>query len=151
MIQNLLNLTKWYHVNDAIVAGSSIDDDSAIVDTQGFDGVIFAVPITDSVQNGVATMTVEQNTLNSASGMAALSGAVATATSAANDDLNGKLLIVDVYRPRERYVRTNLASATANIAYGETIAILYSGIKFPITQDTAEVADSTVVTSPAEA
>lgn len=151
MIQNLLNLTKWLHVNDAISTANNTDDDSAIVDTQGFDGCIFVVPITDSVATGVATMTVEQNSANSGSGMAALSGAQAQATSAENDDLNGKLLIVDVYRPRERYLRTNLTSATANIAFGDTIAILYNGVKFPVAQSAAEVADSAVVASPAEA
>lgn len=150
-MQNLLNNIKLYYVNAAISAASNTDDDSDIVDTAGFDGCIFIVPITDSADTGVATLTVEQNTANSSSGMAALSGAVATATSAANDDLNGKLLAVDVYRPRERYLRSNLTSATANIAFGDTVAILYQGSKMPITQATAEVADSTVVTSPAEA
>ena len=149
MIQNLLNLVKVLYVNDAIAAASNTDDDSSIVDTAGFDGCLFLVPITDSVITGVATMTVEQNTANSGSGMAALSGAQAQATSAANDDLNNQYLAVDVYRPRERYLRTNLVSATANIAFGATIAILYSGVKAPVTQ--TAVAASAVVASPAEA
>lgn len=148
-MQNLLNNIKLDWLKTVVSAGSSIDDDSAIVDTQGFDGVIFLTTITDSVATGVATLTIEQNTANSGSGMAALSGAVATATSATNDDLNNKILAVDVYRPRERYLRANRASATANIAYGEVIAILYKGIKMPITQG-SDVADSAVVTSPAE-
>ena len=150
-MQNLLNNIKLDYVAAAVGAGSSIDNDSAIVDTAGFDGVIFYTTITDSVDTGVATLTVEQNTANSGSGMAALAGAVATATSGANDDLNGKLLAVDVYRPRERYVRANRTSATANIAYGECIAILYKGNKMPISQAAADVADSAVVVSPAEA
>ncbi len=149
-MQNLLNSIKWDYVAAAVSAGSSIDDDSGIVDTAGYDGCLFITTITDSAQTGVATMTIEQNTANSASGMAALAGAAATATSAANDDLNGKVLLVDVYRPRERYLRANRVSATANIAYGECHAILYSGAKMPITQATADVADSVVVTSPAE-
>lgn len=149
-MQNLLNNIKLDYVAAAVVAGSSIDNDSAIVDTQGYEGVLFLTPITDSVNTGVATMTIEQNSVNSGTGMAALSGAVATATSGADDDLNGKLLAVDVYRPRERYVRANRASATANIAYGTCIAILYKGIKQPVAQASADVADSAVVTSPAE-
>ena len=149
-MQNLLNKILWDYIAAAVSAGSSIDNDSAIVDTQGYDGVLFVTTITDSVDTGVATMTVEQNTANSASGMAALAGAVATATSGANDDLNGKVLMVDVYRPRERYLRVNRASATANIAYGECHAILYKGIKQPVSQASADVADSAVVTSPAE-
>ena len=81
---------------------------------------------------------------------AALSGAVATATSAANDDLNSHLLIVDVHRPRERYLKATLTSATANIAFGETVAICYGAHKAPITQLAAEVSQLTAVASPAE-
>lgn len=149
-MQNLLNKIKLDYVAAAVVAGSSIDNDSAYVDTQGFDGVLFLSTITDSVATGVATMTIEQDEDGSGAG-AALSGAVATATSGTNDDLNGKLLAVDVYRPAQRYLRANRASATANIAYGECLAILYKAIKAPVAQATADVADSTVVTSPAEA
>lgn len=149
-MQNLLNQIALDYVAAAVSAGSSIDNDSAIVDMQGYDGCLFLTTITDSVNTGVATMTIEQNTANSSSGMAALSGAVATATSGGNDDLNGQMLAVDVYRPRERYLRANRTSATANIAYGECIAIKYKGIKQPVAQAAADVADSAVVTSPAE-
>lgn len=149
-MQNLLNKILWDYVGAAVSAGSSIDNDSSIVDTEDCEGVIFVTTITDSVATGVATLTVEQNTANSGTGMAALSGAVATATSASNDDLNGKVLAVDVYRPAERYVRANRASATANIAYGEIHAIKYGLRKMPASQAAADVADSAVVTSPAE-
>lgn len=149
-MQNLLNKISVQYVDDAVTAANNTDSDSAGVDTQGYEGVIFMVPIVDSVATGVATLTISQNTSNSTSGMAALSGAVATATSATNDDLNGKMLIVDVYRPRERYLFSTITSATANIAFGATIAIPYGAHKQPVTQLTAEVADSAVVTSPAE-
>jgi len=149
---NLLKNTKFYRIGDAVAAANNTDDDSDIVDTSGFNGCLFVCEITDSVDTGVATMTVEQNTANSAVGMAALAAAgVATATSAANDDLNEKYLIVDVYRPRERYLRVNRTSATANIAFGTVMAILYENKKGPITQATAEVADSDTAISTAEA
>lgn len=147
---NLLKNTKYYQVANAVSAASDTDDDSAIVDTANFEGCLFITEITDSVATGVATMTVEQNTANSGTGMAALSGAVATATSATNDDLNTKLLIVDVPRPRERYLRVNRTSATANIAFGPVIAILYGPRKGAVTQAAAEVADSATAVSPAE-
>lgn len=147
-MQNLLNQIKLDYVAAAVANANNTDNDSAIVDMQGFDGVLFLTTITDCAQTGVATLTIEQNTANSGSGMAALAGAVATATSGANDDLNGKILAVDVYRPRERYLRANRVSATANIAFGECHAILYRGTKMPITQ--VDVTDSAIVTSPAE-
>lgn len=136
-------------VNAPVSAGSSIDDNSDIIDMQGYEGVVFMVPITDSAATGVATMTVEQNSANSGSGMAALSGAVATATCSTNDDLNDTLLVVDVYRPRERYVQAVLTSATANIAYGNTVAILYGPRVKPVT-DHASVQAAALAISPAE-
>lgn len=147
-MKQLSKSVKILWLKGAVAAASDTDDDSAIVDTAGFDGLCFVTPIIDSVATGVATATVEQNTANSASGMAALAGAVATATSAENDDLNGKVLIVDVYRPLERYLRLNRTSATANIAYGDAIAILYRGRVGPVAQAAAALA--TAVVSPAE-
>lgn len=136
-------------VGAPVAAGSSIDNNSDIIDMQGYEGVIFMVPITDSVATGVAALTIEQNTANSASGMAALSGAVATETSSENDDLNGTMLVVDVFRPRERYLQAVRTSSVANIAYGNCVAVLYGGRKFPIS-DHSTVAASASVTSPAE-
>lgn len=147
---NLLKNMKFQEAMAPVAAGSSIDQNSDILDMANWDGVIFIVPITDSVATGVATLTIEQNTANSDSGMAALSGAVATATCAVNDDLNNTLLIVEVYKPRERYVQGVVTSATANIAYGNMVVIQYRGRKGPVTQP-ASVQASTLVASPAEA
>lgn len=147
---NLLKNVKIQEVLAPVAAGSSIDENSDILDMSGYDGVMFIVPITDCADTGVALLTIEQNTVNSDTGMAALSGATATATSAANDDLNNTLLIVDVYKPRERYVQGVITSSVANIAYGSMIAIQYCGSKMPITE-AASILDSALVASPAEA
>jgi len=149
---NLLKNTKWYHLAVAVVAASNTDDDSAIIDTAGYEGCVFVTELTDSAATGVATMTVEQNTLDSASGMAALGATgVVTKTCTVNDDINSTLLVVDCYRPRERYLRVNRTSATANIAFGPVIAILYGPRVAPVSQDTAEVSDSDTAVSAAEA
>lgn len=143
-MQNLAHNVKISFGLAAVGASSSIDSNTAILDMSGWDGVVFITPITDSVQNGVATLTVQASTTNADTYMAAITSASATATSATNDDLNSKLLVVDVYRPQKRYVQGTLTSSAANIAYGETIAIQYAGIKAPITE-AASIADQTVV------
>ena len=108
----------------------------------GWDGVVFITPITTAVTAGVATLTVEANTANSDSGMAAITGAVATKTSAGN----GTLLIVDVYRPQKRYVQGVLTSTTQNVTFDATIAIQYKGIKAPVVVgDNATIAAQTCV------
>lgn len=148
-----MQLTKNCKIEEVlapVAAASNTDSNSDILDMQNWDGVVFVVPITDSAATGVATLTVEQNTANSDTGMAALSGAAAAKTCVVNDDINNTLLIVDVYKPRERYVQGVITSATANIAFASMIAIRYRGRKAPITQATSV---STIVqpVSPAEA
>lgn len=150
MHNNLLDNVLISEVHAPISAASSTDANSDILDMSGWDGVVFVAPIEDSVATGVATLKVEQNTANQDSGMAALAGATAAVTSAQNDDVNGTLLVVDVYRPRERYVQGVLTSATANIAFGTMIAIQYRGRKAPVTQG-ATVSASVTVAGPAEA
>lgn len=132
-----------------ISLASNTDSNSDRLDMSGWEGVVFITPITDSVDTGVATLTIEQNTLDSDSGMAALSGAVATATDSGGDALNNTLLIVDVYKPVERYVQGVVTSATANIAFGTTTAIRYRSRKGPIT-DHASVQAIARAVSPAE-
>ena len=149
MSPTLMNTTRIVWAAVAVAAGASIDNDSAIIDMAGYEGVIFLTTVEDSVATGVAAMTVEQNSANSGSGMAALADAVATLTCATNDDINGKVLAVDVYRPRERYLRVNRTSATANIAFGAVIAVLYGPRKVPI--DGSADGDLVSVTSPAAA
>lgn len=104
------------------------------VDMQGFEGVMFVCPITDCVNTGVGTLSAHQNSANSSSGAAAISGASAAATSGADDDLNDKALVVDVFKPTDRYVLPKIVSATANIAFGNIIAIQYEAGAKPTTQ-----------------
>lgn len=149
-MQNFLKNNVVAEVMAPVAAASDTDSNSDIIDTKDCEGVVFIVPITDSVATGVATLTVEQNTANSDSGMAALSGATATKTCTVNDDINGTLLAVEVHKPRERYVQGVVTSGTANIAFGNMVAIKYGQRKLPVTADDTMSA-STVVASPAEA
>jgi hypothetical protein len=121
-----MNFTKQYGravVGDPVAAGSSIDQASDIIDMSGFDSITFLVPIVDSVATGVATLTIEQSDDNADTDMTAIDGAVSTVTCAVNDDINGQFLEVEVSRPEKRYVQAVITSGTANIAFGNTIAI----------------------------
>lgn len=133
------------YVNAAVAAASNTDDNSTIIDMSEYESVTFIVPITDSAATGVATLTIEANTANSDSGMAAVTSAVATATCAINDDINGTVLIVELRRPAKRYVQAVITSATANIAFGDTIAIL-KPLEAPVTQG-ATVSDNAYVSN----
>lgn len=127
-------------VNAAVGAANSTDDNSSRIDMAGYESVMFIVPITDSVATGVATLTIQANDTDSDSGMAAVSGAAASATSAENDDLNQTALVAELRLPAKRYVQATITSTTANIAFGETIAIL-KPLRMPATQG-ATVSDT---------
>ena len=142
-----MNLTKQNDIREVcapVAAANNTDQNSDRVDTSGFDSVTFIVPITDSVATGVATMTIEENESDSDTGMEAITNAVATATCAVNDDLNGQLLVVEVKRPTARYVQCVLTSETANIAFGNVIAILSEPRTKPTTEHST-IADMTLV------
>ncbi|MDM7994325.1 MAG: hypothetical protein QUT30_01435 [Acidobacteriota bacterium] len=134
-------------VGAPIANANNTDSNSDILDMSGYEGVIFIAPVTDSAAGGVATLTAEANTANSDSGMAAITGAAATATCAINDDLNDKLLVVNVYRPQKRYIQAVRTSATANIAFGSLIAIRYGAKELPVTADSTILDSADVVGS----
>lgn len=132
MPHGILDNYELRYVGAAVAAGSSIDNNSSRIDMNGYESVAFFTTITDSVDTGVATLTIEENTADSDSGMAAVSGTGATTTSAANDDLNGTILATELYKPGSRYVQAVRTSATANIAYGEVYALL-KPLRRPVT------------------
>ena len=145
-----MNLSKNADINyggAAVAAADSTDNNSSRFDMSGYDGILFFTAITDSVATGVATLKVEQNDADSDTGMTAITGASATVTSAKNDDVNGKLLIVDVYKPLKRYVQGVRTSGTANIAFGEIHAIRYKGKMGPIADNGTIATRTTVVGS----
>lgn len=123
-MHGILDNFEIRYVGAAVAAGSSIDDNSSRIDMAGYESVAFMTTISDSVDTGVATLTIQENTADSDTGMTAVTGAAATATSAANDDLNGLMLAAEYRKPTARYVQAVRTSATANIAFGEVIAIL---------------------------
>ncbi len=134
-------------VGAPIGAANNTDSNSDILDMAGFEGVVFVGTVTDSVATGVATLKVEQSDANADGAMAAITGATASATCAVNDDINDKVLMVEVYRPAKRYVQGVRVSATANIAFGSLIAIRYGSRKLPVTADSTVLASASVTPS----
>lgn len=112
------------YVGDAVAAGSSIDDNSTIIDMAGYESVMFLTAVTDSAATGVATLVVQESDANSDGGMANVTGAAATKTCVQNDDINETLLVAEYRNPKKRYVQATRTSSVANIAYGEVVAIL---------------------------
>lgn len=123
-MHGLIDNLEIRYVGAAIAAAANTDGNSSRIDMADYESVAFLCTITDSVATGVAVLKIEENDADSDTGMAAVTDASSTATSATNDDLNGLLLVTEYRLPAKRYVQVVRTSATANIAYGEVIAIL---------------------------
>jgi len=127
-----------------VTAASNTDSNSSRFDMANYEGVIFFTTITDSAATGVATLTIEENSADSDTGMTAITGSGASKTCTVNDDINNMLLISGAVRPAARYVQGVRTSATANIAFGEIHCIRFGCRVAPIA-DNATVADKHVV------
>ena len=131
------------HISDDVVsdiisdpaAMGTTDVTSAILDMSGYDAVRFLAPITDIANTSVVTLKLQQGADSGLSDVVT-SEETATKTSAADDDLNGKMLVLDVVKPGPgvRYVRAKVTRATANAAIGNIIAERYRARVTPVTQ-----------------
>jgi hypothetical protein len=143
-----MNLSKNVKVTlvQAPLADGQTDPDSAAVDMQGFEGVMFLGIVGTVTGAGTAALKVSQSSDNV--NFNDLSGVVATGAAGGSD----KFILLDVYRPLDRYVRTTLTRAVANSIYGGTIAIQYSSHKRPTVHDASTLAAAAVLgISPSEA
>ncbi|HEY1066377.1 MAG TPA: hypothetical protein VGE52_09720 [Pirellulales bacterium] len=118
-------------IGDAIALASNTDNNSSRVDMSGFEGAIFFGVVNDSVATGLAKITIEGNSVDSDTGMSALVGMAAQLVSAVNDDVNGKIIAVEVAKPLQRYLQAVRTTTTANMAFGELYVALYGAKSLP--------------------
>lgn len=142
---NLIKNVKVTRVMNAVAAGTS-DQEGSVLDMQGFDGVVFVAAFGTLTASQVTSLKAQQGAASNLSDAADLEG---TATGPLADGDGNKLLVLDVYRPQERYVRCVVDRGTANAVIDGVIAIQYAGAKLPIAQGST-VAFAEAHVSPAE-
>ncbi len=118
---------------------------SDIVDAAGFDAVRFLVGFGAITAGAITSIKVQQGALPDLSDAADLAGSRATVA----DSDDSKVAIVDVFRPKERYLRVVTSRATQNSAIDFAIAELYRADAEPVAQDATVIA-AEVHASPAE-
>jgi len=109
-------------------AGQSADTsavNSDVIDMQGFEGVVFVGSIGTANAGNYAK--VQQGAQSDLSDAADLEGTKVVP----GDD--GDSFLIDVYRPKERYVRC-VVTRGASTTTGDIYAILYGATKYPVTQ-----------------
>lgn len=143
---NLSKEVKITQVMDTVAAGQ-VAQTSAVIDMQGFAGVVFVAALTGALITSVATLKVQEDSVNPMTAAKDLSGASVSYTAAAG--YTGKSLFVDVYRPKKRYLRCVLTPTIANVGIGAIFAIQYQAGALPTKIDASVIASALAV-SPAE-
>ena len=123
---------------------------SSIIDMANYDGVVFVAGLGTLLETGTLDVFVEQHVLNQTSGMARLATTALHTVTAADALLTQACILVNVYRPQERYLQCNITPATQNAVVLGIVAIRYAGRVNPLTQVAAGTLKATTLTSPAE-
>jgi|TARA_R100000808_G_scaffold1214_3_gene5709 hypothetical protein len=128
-------------VANLTTAGTSAHN-SSVVDMSGAEGVRFVVPITAALATSVVTAQAYEGATT-----AAFNATSGTATITATTDTSGNntVMVVDVYKPNDRYVQLRTTRATANATLGAIVAEKYGIAKTPVAQDSSVIASSIAV------
>ncbi len=135
---NLLYDAKFTVVEASAVAGTSTLT-TDVLDMTGYDSVMFVAMLGDVTDTSVLALTAKGNSANSTSSPTPTTYEGAAGFTAGASDADNKLMIVDIEKPRDRYVFATLARGTANAVVNGIIAIQYNGHLKP------EVQGSTVL------
>lgn len=130
----------------AATAAGTTDVNGAIIDTAGWEGVLFVVFFGALTATQVTRIKAQQDTDSGGSTMADIQGSLSSAMA---DGDSGKGLQLDIFRPNERYVRCVVDRGTANAVIDRGIAILYGPNTAPAALDATVIAQETWV-SPGE-
>ena len=143
-----MNMSKCCKITPAIAPADGVaattDINGAILDMQGFDGVLMIATFGAITAGAVTSIKAQQDTASGGGTMADLAG---TAQTIADSD-DEKVFYIDLYRPQERYVRLVVDRATQNAVVASAEYIQYMASDMPVTHGT-NVSGETHI-SPAE-
>jgi hypothetical protein len=146
MVRNLANASQLVVVSTGITAGSTNVTSLSGVDTRGFVGVMFIALLGTLTATQVTSLRAQGSSDDgSTDAYADLAG---SSTGNAADADSNKLLILDIYKPKERWVKPIIARATANAVVTSIIAILYNAAEEPVPV-TAAISRRKTIASPA--
>lgn len=117
MARNFLNRQKIVKIKDHSAA-STADVTSDIIDTAGYEGVVFFTSF--GTANATNTIKVQQNSANQTTGMADVLG-TSVASGASDEDV-----IVEIHQPTARYMQV-VGARGASSTLESVWAILYNG------------------------
>lgn len=127
-------------------AEGSADRNGEVFDTKGFEGVMMVVKLGDIAGSAVTSIKAQQGAASNLSDAADLEG---TGITVADDDDN-QVFIIDLYRPRERYVRVVVDKDASHNTEEMAFYIGYGSRKEPTVMTLANEVTYEKHVSPAE-
>jgi hypothetical protein len=143
---NLSKNVKVTRVMNGVTAGTGDTQTGSILDMQGFDGVVFIALFGELTGAAVTKLKAQQGAAAAMGDAADLAGTELSIPPTNDNDC----LILDIYKPRERYVRPVITRADANAVIDGIIAIQYGASVAPTTHDSATIALTELHVSPVE-
>ena len=139
-----MNLSKDIKITvvEAAAAAAQTELVSDVLDMSGYEGVMFIALLGDVSDTSVLTLTVKGNSANSVSSPTPVTQKATDAFTAGAATADSKVLMVDLYKPALRYVFASLTRTAANAVVGGIIAIQYSAVNKPTTQDASVIASA---------
>lgn len=142
----LTNEVKTILAKTTVAAGATDITDATAIDTQGFEGVRFIFSF-GAITSGAATSVAAAGLATSSPtpGTDDLAGTKITVADTDDD----KIVILDIHKPAQRYIRPFVKRATQNAVLNSIVAELYGAPdKSPVAKDTS-VASQELHVSPA--
>ena len=141
---------NWLTSNKVLTAldyaSGTADRTGAIMDMLGYEGIVAIVKCA-SVHNSATYSIKMQEDSDSAGGtMADLEGTGITIAGTDDD----QLFMIEVYRPRERYVRLYVDKDASNACAESAIYVLYGPKELPVSNNVDDAVTSEIHASPAE-
>lgn len=119
--QNLAGNVSICNAMNAVAAGTSDNQDGNILDLAGYDSVVIVLLLGTVTSTAVGTLTAMVSDDSGLAGATTIAGP----TSIVLTGDSGKVMVLDLKRLKNRYLRARLVRATANIVIQGAIAVLY--------------------------
>ncbi|MDP3417860.1 hypothetical protein [Falsiroseomonas sp.] len=143
MFTSLLKNAKVTRIaTDGAGAASATPTKGTIIDMASFDAVMFIAVMGNVLDTSQVALRVAGSDLNTSGSMALLAGSAGGTAGAS--DYDDKLVILDVEKPRFRYLEAQLFHVTANAPFDAILAIQYNAKSMPVTQGSTVVASASL-------
>ncbi len=140
-MNNLLTDAKVLQLFPYQAASTTSIDGATEVDMLGYESCLFMVFLGDMTANSVLNLTVYHGDTSGS-----LSASEATSGNVTSDGTDDTIMLLDVHKPKYRYLEPQLSIATQNAEVHCIVAIQYNGRNRPITQDSSVISDELFVT-----